>query len=266
MKMRMFQRTWHGIDLTSLPAAKLALDQPAGADFYTQFYQALASGAGKIEPGFLEGKRRLGEAVEQGIIGVWQRKHGRSPQILALAAGKAPVERVWSEHGYTLTFNECQEDSLAELRREFPKARFLIGDIYQLVPESKHDLITAISVDYVMSKDQLAGFLSRAAGWLHPGGQIILYCASTLSFRQMAVETLKQVLGFYRREPHVFWGYWRTPKEFYDAAARAGLRVVGMHGLTGDAPDNLQLKARPTLFRKFPPLRDPHLIVTLEPK
>src|SRR6202795_2102309 len=107
MKMRMFQRTWHGIDLTSLPAAKLAHDKPAGADFYIQFYQALAAGAGKIEPGFVEGKRRLGKAIELGIIGVWKRKHGRSPQILALAVGKAPVERVWAERGYAMTFNEC---------------------------------------------------------------------------------------------------------------------------------------------------------------
>ena len=260
MQMRMFQNTWHGIDLTSLPAAKQAHDRPAGAEFYAQFYHLLASGQGRVQPDFLESKRQLGEMIEQGIIIPWQRQNGRRPKILALAVGKAPVEQVWCEHGYDLTFNDCQEDSLASLRLEFPQAYFLIGDIFQIAPDSKYDLITAITLDYVMDKRELTEFLVRVAGWLQPGGQIILYCASTLSFRQIAREIVKKILGYYRRQPHVFWGYWRTLGEFCDVAKRAGLR---MRRLTSDAKGRLQLKSVTKLFSAMPSLGNSHLTITL---
>ena len=259
----MFQHSWHGIDLTRLPAAKLAPDKPVGAEFYAQFYQLLASGQGSIEPGLLESKRQLGETIQQNIIIPWQQQNGRPPKILALAAGKAPVERVWCEHGHDLTFNDCQEDSLVELRRAFPRAHFLIGDVFQIAPESKYDLITAVTLDYVMDKRELIEFLVRVAGWLQPGGQIILYCASTLSFRQLAVETIKHVLGHYRRQPHVFWGYWRTLGEFYDVAKSAGLQ---MRRLTNDPPGRLRLKSVTNFFSALPALSNSHLIITLEPE
>jgi len=64
---------------------------------------------------------------------------GRSPQILALAVGKAPVERVWAERGYVMTFNEFRKTRWRNWAANFQRLVFLIGDIYQLVPESKHD-------------------------------------------------------------------------------------------------------------------------------
>jgi hypothetical protein len=266
MEMQIFQRTWHGIDLTALPAAAQARAKPAGPEFYAQFYEALASGRGKIDPAWLENKRRLGQAIERDLIVPWQKKNGRAPKILALAAGRAPVERVWCERGHEVTFNDCQEHSLAELRREFPAARFLVGDVNKLKPDSKYDLITAITLEYVMNRRELAGFLSCAESWLQSGAQFILYSASILSFRQMVVETLKHLLGRYRREPHVFWGYWRTPGELSAIACQAGLRVTGVFRLTRGAAGELRLTARSGTFARFPPLRDPNLVVTLEPK
>ena len=264
MEMLLFQRAWHGIDLTSLPAAAAAKDKPAGAEFYAQFYRALAAGQGGIDSRWLENKRRLGDAIEREIIIPWRERIGRDPKILALAAGKAPVERVWSERGHEVTFNDCQDDSLADLRREFPAARFLIGDATTLSPAGRYDLITAITLEYVMDRGELVKFLARAKSWLQPRGQIILYSASTLSFRHVAVETVKRILGTYRRRAHVCWGYMRTPGEFFSIAHEAGLRVVASCGFAGGAGGKLNLRARTPKY--LPPLRDPNLIVILEPK
>lgn len=258
MEMRMYQRTWHGIDLTSLPAAATASDKPAAVEFYAQFYQALAAGRGRIEPQWLENKRQLGEAIGRDLIAPWQKKHGRSPRILALGAGKAPVEHVWHQQGHAVTFHDCQEDSLAETRRLYPQANFLIGDIFQMQPAEQYDLITLITIDYVMNRQEFVEFLARAACWLG-GGQIVIYCASTLSYRQMAVEIVKRCLGRYRKNRQVFWGYWRTPGEFFTAAARAGLRVAEVYHL-GAA----RLKPAAPLVRRWPQLRSTHLVVTLE--
>lgn len=257
----MFQRTWHGIDLTSLPAAARISDKPVSVEFYAQFYQALAAGRGRIEPQWLENKRQLGEAIGRDVIGAWQKKMARSPRILALGSGTAPVERVWHERGYAVTFHECQEDSLAATRQLYPAANFLIGDILQLKPAAHYDLVTLITIDYVMNHREFVEFLTRAAGWLVADGQIVIYCASTLSFRQMAVETVKRCLGRYRNNRQVFWGYWRTPGEFFKAAAAANLLVSAAYRLDGSA-----LKQTAAFARWLPPWRDSHLVVTLESK
>ncbi len=258
MQMRMYQRLWHGIDMTTLPAAKTATDKPVAAEFYAQFYEALAAGRGRIDPQWLENKRGLGEIIERDLITPWQQKHGRSPRILALGSGNAPVERVWHEHGHAVTFHDCQEASLAEMRRLCPSAEFLIGDIFKMVPEKKYDLVTLITIDYVMNREEFVAFLSRAARWLEPGGQIILYCASTLSFRQMAAEIIKRALGRYRNGRQIFWGYWRTPGEFLKTGRAAGLRVAQVYRL-GEI-----LQVPPPLIRRLPPWRSMHLVVTLE--
>lgn len=257
----MYQRLWHGLDLTSLPAGRTAEDQPVGAEFYAQFYEALAAGRGRIDPVWLANKRQFGEIIQHSLITPWQRQHGRSPRILALGSGNAPVERVWHEHGHAVTFHDCQEASLAEARRLYPSAGFLIGDIFKLTPEKKYDLVTLITIDYVMNRREFVEFLARAARWLDPGGQIVIYCASTLSFRQMAVEVVKRALGRYRNHRQVFWGYWRTPGEFFKTADRAGLRVAAVYHLGGTALQPVHL-----LVHRLPPWRSTHLVVTVEPK
>jgi SAM-dependent methyltransferase len=262
MELRMYQRMWHGIDLTMLPAAADAIHKPASAEFYAQFYQALEAGRGRIDPQWLGSKRHLGEAIERGLILPWKEKHHRSPSILALAAGKAFAERVWAEHGFDVVFNDCQEESLAEVRRDFPKAAFLVGDVRDLKPSTRYDLITALTLDYVMARNELVEFLATISGWLAPGGQIILYCASTLSLRQIAVEAAKHLLGRYRRRPHVFWGYWRTPGEFGIVARRAGLRMRSSQQFAGRVREQ-PLKDR-GIFSCLPPWRDSNLVVTLE--
>jgi hypothetical protein len=265
MEMRMFQNTWHGIDLTQLPAAATAQDKPAGAEFYAQFYQALSAGRGHIDPQWLESKCQLGEAIERDLIAPWKQKHGRSPRILALGAGKAPVERVWHERGHAVTFHDCQEDSLADVRRLHPQANFLIGDIFKLEPDTRYDLVTMITIDYVMNRREFAAFLSHAARWLDSGGQIVVYCASTLSFRQATVEIAKHCLGVYRRKPHVFWGYWRTPGEFFKVARLAELHLDGIYSVTGGTAGGLCLQKSGWLGR-IPSWRNPHLAATFEMK
>jgi cyclopropane fatty-acyl-phospholipid synthase-like methyltransferase len=211
-----------------------------------------------VEPGWLAGKRQLGEAIERDLIAPWRKKNRRAPRILALGSGSAPVERVWHERGHAVTFHECQESSLVETRRACPTAEFLIGDIFQLAPEKKYDLVTLITIDYVMNRREFVEFLRRAACWLEPGGQIILYCASTLSFRQMAVEFIKRALGRYRNGRQIFWGYWRTPGEFFRTARAAQLRVSEVYHL------GTVLQVPPPLIRRLPPWRSTHLVVTLE--
>jgi hypothetical protein len=263
MEMRMFQRSWHGIDLTSLPAAAAAQDKPASAEFYAQFYEALASGRGRIEPQWIEAKRRLGEAIETDLISPWKSGHNRTPRILALGAGNAIVEGVWRERDNDVTFHDCQEDSLAAVRARFPEAPRLIGDLQQIAPAEKYDLITAITIDYVMTAAELVAFLGRIRNWLAADGRVILYCASVLSFRQMAVETVKSLLGRYRVGQYVFWGYWRTPSEFLRAARRAGLRAGTLFQLSASA-GRPSLRPATFLERTFPPLRDPNLVITFE--
>ena len=259
MEMRMFERSWHGIDMTSLPAAATVSDKPVSVEFYAQFYQALAAGRGHIEPQWLENKRQLGEIIGHDLIAPWQKKHGRPPRILALGAGKAPVEHVWHKQGHAVTFHDCQEDSLAETRRLYPAADFLIGDIFQMQPAAQYDLITLVAIDYVMNRREFGEFLARASRWLGPGGQIVIYCASTLSFRQMAAEIVKRCLGRHRKNRQVFWGYWRTPGEFFRTSRAAGLTVAGVYRLGGRS-----LQRAAAAVRRLPTWRDSHLVVTLE--
>ncbi len=256
--MRMYQRLWHGIDMTTLPAARIAPEKPVAAEFYAQFYEALAEGRGHIDPRWWESKREFGEIIQRDLITPWQQKHGRSPRILALGSGSAPVERVWHEHGHAVTFHDCQEASLAGMRKLYPTAEFLIGDIFKMTPEKKYDLVTLITIDYVMNRREFVEFLQRAARWLEPGGQIILYCASTLSLRQMAAELIKRALGRYRNGRQVFWGYWRTPGEFFKTANAAGLRVTEVYRV------GATLQVTPAWMRRLPPWRSTHLVVTLE--
>jgi len=258
--MRMYQRMWHGIDMTTLPAATTATDKPVAAEFYAQFYEALAAGRGRIEPQWLEHKRQLGEIIERGLIKPWQQKHGCSPRILALGSGSAPVERVWHEHGHAVTFHDCQEASLTEMRKLYPSAEFLIGDIFQMTPAKTYDLITLITIDYVMNRREFVEFLTRATRWLEPGGQIILYCASTLSFRQMAAEIIKRALGRYRNGRQIFWGYWRTPGEFFKTARAAGLRVAEVYHLSSILQVPPPLDPPVAALAQHPPRGDARMI------
>lgn len=260
MEIRMFQRTWHGIDLTTLPAAFVDPAKPVSSEFYAQFYAKLAAGQGKIESHWLQAKRSLGESIERDIIAPWRIQHHRSPHILALGAGAAAAERIWYERDHAVTFHDCQEDSLADTRRTCPRAGFLVGSFDEIAPTDRYDLITMLTIDYVMDHKEFVAFLARSARWLAPNGQLIIYCASTLSFRQLAVETVKRALGRYRNQQQVFWGYWRTPREFFRAARSAGLRLVDIYRF------GTTLHKAGAATRALPPLRDTNLIFTLEKK
>ncbi|HEX4341985.1 MAG TPA: hypothetical protein VH255_01255 [Verrucomicrobiae bacterium] len=253
----MFQKEWHGIDLITLPGAFSDPTKPASAEFYAQFYAALESGQGKVDEGWLQAKQNLGEVIETHIIAPWKQQHGRSPRILALGAGKAFAERIWYEHGHTLTFHECQAGSLEEVQQACPKADLLIGSFEGLTPDGRYDLITMLTIDYVMNRAEFTEFLSRAGRWLTDDGQLIIYCASTLCLRQFGAEMVKRLLGRYRNNKQVFWGYWRSPNEFFRIAPKAALRVADVYRFGNP------LKKAGWFNRKLPPLRDTNLIVTM---
>lgn len=243
--------------MTTLPAAFADPARPVSSEFYAQFYAALGAGQGKVDDNWLQAKHNLGVAIERDIIAAWKQQHGRAPHILALGTGKGTAERVWHGCDHKITFHDCQEDSLAELRAACPQAGFLVGDFDKLVPPEKYDLITMLTIDYVMNRREFIGFLSRVSRWLTPDGQLIVYCASTLSLRQFTAEIIKRALGRYRNRRQVFWGYWRTPAEFFRAAGAAGLRVTEVYRLGEPL-----FKAGP-LTRRLPPLRDTGLIMTM---
>jgi len=90
-------------------------------------------------------------------------------------------------------------------------------------------LITAITVDYVMSKTSWLDFFPWRPGGCIPAADNFI-CANTLSFRQMAVKCSSK-FWFLPAETACLLGYWRTPKEFYDAAP---VPVCGSWACTDD--------------------------------
>lgn len=257
MEVRMYLPTWHGIELGALAAARGLEERPAGPEFYGEFYAALAREHSRTDAAWEEGKRQLGRAFLPQFER-WRQAHGRPPSVLALAAGFAHTEGEWLKAGYEVTLNDCQPDSLEQARMRWPGAPLLVGDVQSLQPGRTFDIITAVTLDYVFDRAALVQMLRRLRSWLGPGGEILLYCASTLSWLQMAREVVKRLLGRHRRKGQVFWGWWRTPSEFRDAARAAGLRARGVW-----MPGPGGLVARPAALQWLPSLASPHLVVIL---
>lgn len=228
MELRLYQRNWHGVDLTRLPAAAAVRDKPAGPEFYAEFYAALAAGQGCVDPAWIEGKRSLGRELAS-LFTKWE----PASSILAVASGRAYVEAEWIKD-FEVTFNDCQDSSLAALRERHPGAKCLVGDAHTLQPVERFDIITLITLDYALRHNDLAALLTHLANLLNSGGRIVLYCASTLSWRQFAAETVKHLTSRYRRIPHIFWGWWRSPAEFFKLGRSCGLHTTAYsHTATG---------------------------------
>jgi 2-polyprenyl-3-methyl-5-hydroxy-6-metoxy-1,4-benzoquinol methylase len=257
MELKIYIREWHGIDLTRLPAAANVKDAPAGAEVYAEFYAALNAGQGEISPSWVAAKRILGVAIET-LFEDFRQQHGREPAILAVGAGRAYAEGVWLDHQRDVTLNDWQDDSLEYAKTHWPDAKTLIGDARQLDAARKFDFITLMGMDYTMTLEEFSGVLAGCANMLAEHGAIIMYCASVLSFRQMAVVPAKHMLGTYRKTPHLFWGYWRTPGAFVRAAAAAGLKVNMSY-----TPESGQLTLRPSMLDRVPPWRENNLIQVL---
>lgn len=259
MNIRMYQQTWHGIDLTSLAASPKTMEEIAGPEFYTEFYARLSAGEGHVDPIWVENKRSLGHLMVP-FFTRWQEAQGRSPRILALAVGKAIVEGEWLKAGFDVTFNECQSDSLKELQEKYPTAKTLLGDVKSLSTTEQYDIVTLIALDCVLNHEQLGQLLERIKPWLTPKGEILVYCTNALSWRQFTREVVKYAIGHYRRHRHIFWGWWRSPSEFLRLAEETGMEaeVYTHHG-------NHELRKRSSWRAGWMNRNSPQLTVVYRP-
>ena len=227
MEIPMLLREWMGIRLAELPAADPFARKPLTGEFYSQFYTALAQGPG-IDPAWIANKREIRTSYRPRFPANLERTPWPRPRILAVAAGTGNVEGVWSNASHNVTYQDCQELSLAGIRTRFPDAPCSIGDINALEAKPQFDFVSLIAFDYLFNRKSLEALLGRLRGWLVPGGTLIIYCPNILSWRQMIREAAKRLLRFQRRVPHVFYGYYRTPSEFFRIANSADFEIKNL--------------------------------------
>ena len=250
MEIRMHQRSWHGIPLASLESAKRLGNSPAGTEFYLEFYAKLAAGYGRIPEEWTAEKIRLGQALGRLFL-TWR----QNPRILAVGCGTALVEREWLQLAGDITFNDCQAASMESLKSEIPDAKTIVADARNLPSDQKFDIITLITIDYALAHTDLAGLLTNLARSLAPGGRIVLYCASTLNWRQLAVESGKFILGRRKPDDSVFWGWWRSPAEFTRLGGKCGLESEA-YSHTGSG-----IRRRPKWCRSLMSLRSTNFTI-----
>src|SRR5258706_7217779 len=118
MKIRIYERSWLGIDFNTLPV-QVGRGCPADEAFYKAFYSTLKEMP--ADPGWVESKHRLSDWVERSLL---RRYHG--PRMLAIATGLAVVEQQWLAHGYDVTLNDCSAESLQPARAKFPDVKLLV--------------------------------------------------------------------------------------------------------------------------------------------
>jgi SAM-dependent methyltransferase len=266
MEMRMFQRTWHSINLLEFPAAAQCRNTPAGPEFYAQFYQALEAGKGKVDSGWAEAKRNLGKTIEAEFLLPWTELHGRKPRILSLGAGKALSEQVWLENSYDVTLQECQSASLKGVSEKFPKARILIEDVCNLKVDEKYDVIAMLALDCALNRQDLIRLLAKAKSWLSPDGVIVFHSVNTLSLRQLAAEIVKKITARHIRVPHIFWGWWRSLGEYCHLAKQAGLSAKEVYCFGDSQSRSKQLVLRSGVFQRTVHLRGGNCIMIFSPR
>jgi hypothetical protein len=249
MEIRMYEHSWHGIEFSTLDAASRLGDSPAGPEFYAEFYAALAAGKGRIDPVWEKGKIALGKQLGD-IFSEWKSQR----TILAIAAGKAVVEREWLDAGFDVTFNDCQASSLADLCARNPEVKTLIGDARTLNPERRFSIITLITLDYALTRKEMIDLMVALKAWLEPQGRLVVYCTSTLNWRQIAAEFVKRLTGRYRNKKHILWGWMRSPGEFLSIGKAAGYK-----GQVYDHSDKIRI--RPWWRKSWMRLNNAHCTV-----
>ena len=260
----MYAREWRGVDLTTLPAARDASTRPAGPALYKQFYEALQARERRPDPTWAHNKVRLGEFISTEILNRWRQRHGRSPRILALAVGEGLAEGVWLEQGWNVTLQEAQRVSLGKLNEKFPNAPSVIGDLRQLGDIGKYDIVAILASEYVLDREELKSMFRKVRTWLTEEGCFLVVSVSVLSLRQWAVEILKVFSGQRRRTPHVFWGWWRSPGEFRQIGADAGLTLTSVYRESPNARTNPTMKLRSRTGQAWPLLRDTSLLMLFQ--
>lgn len=258
--MKMYERSWHGIDLLSVPGAK-ALDSnlPDGA-FFGSFYDQLAQGRGSVSADWMQGKVAMGQSIHQEFFEPFKTANGRQPTVLAVSTGRGYAEGVWAEAGADVTFHEYADSTLDFLRSRFPMAKYIAGDVKDLRLGTTFDFVTLIGAEYCVTVPQMVNLFSRVGEWINRDGKIIMVTHCALSWRRLLGEALKRAVGTYRRKPAVFWGYWNTPKGLARAARSAGLELDAVYRFNGGTGGSMHIQ-KVTYRRLAMTWRDPNLVM-----
>jgi 2-polyprenyl-3-methyl-5-hydroxy-6-metoxy-1,4-benzoquinol methylase len=153
-------------------------------------------------------------------------------RVLDLAAGQGNFSIVLAELGYQVTWNDLRDDLLGyvKLKTDRTDIRFLPGNLFELPPEQvgRFDAVVATEIiEHVAHPDD---FLRKLAGFLEPGGVIVLttpngrYFRNTLPrFSDCPDPSQFEALQFKPdADGHIFLLY---PDEIVTLAGKAGLKV-----------------------------------------
>lgn len=245
MKISQFQHEWRGIQFRDLNIA-LPPGAPADKVFYDAFYKALAELSADQDSPWHLGKRALGEWIADHIL----RPLGR-PKILSVGVGEALPELVWLRRGYDVTLNECQDNTLAAARAEFPDAPVLIGDAHSLKLTDTYQIATLLTVDYALSDQQLTEAFANLARSLSATGILVNYSVNILTWERLAKEVVKALMGRRRKPGSILWGWSRTPAAIAKLAKAAGLELKAQYAGRGRS-----FVARRRMLWPLPPLRN----------
>jgi hypothetical protein len=252
VKLPQFEKSWHGIEFSSLPV-QLAKRQPANDAFYDAFYAELGKRA--VDPAWRLSKERLGDWVECNIL-----RPRKLKKLLSVAVGLAIAEQKWLESGYQVVLNECQAKSLAAVRARFPEAIALIGNAHELDIADKFEGITVFTVDYALSDNQLGEMFRRLHQALTPAGILLNQTVNILTIRRILAEAVKRwILRRYECPGWVLWGWSRSPNSIIRLAQRAGLRLTDQF-----LRSETSFRRRPRLLWRLPPLREQDMIMLFE--
>ncbi|MBM3619938.1 MAG: methyltransferase domain-containing protein [Alphaproteobacteria bacterium] len=153
-------------------------------------------------------------------------------RVLDLAAGQGNFSIVLAELGYHVTWNDLRDELVGYVRLKTDRQdiRFLPGNLFELPPErvGRFDAVVATEIiEHVAHPDD---FLRKLAGFLEPGGVIVLttpngrYFRNTLPrFSDCPDPSQFEALQFKPdADGHIFLLY---PDEIVTLAAKAGLKV-----------------------------------------
>ncbi len=96
-------------------------------------------------------------------------------RVLDLGCGCGePIGRFLMDAGLELTGVDASERLLEHARRALPEANFLLGDMRTVAVDGPFDAIVAWDSVFHLPRDDHAALYRRMAGWLRPGGRLLL--------------------------------------------------------------------------------------------
>jgi cyclopropane fatty-acyl-phospholipid synthase-like methyltransferase len=96
-------------------------------------------------------------------------------RVLDLGCGCGePIGCFLVDTGLAVTGVDASERLLEHARRALPEANFLLGDMRTVAVEGPFDAIVAWDSVFHLPRDDHAALYRRVAGWLGPGGRLLL--------------------------------------------------------------------------------------------